>query len=760
MAINFTKKDVDLLKARYSFLLKQLEDVLNYKSFLNINIINAVNDFLAGQLLSILKGISCEELSVSKEGIRVKLLISAGYENYAQLYFLTQKEIAAIDGIGDHQAQLIKKIVGDAAAEAKKTLKLQLSVDDKNEFSEKIVVAVAATMTSAESMRYCAELYNTLQSQEQNIRISFERVRKSVGAVKRLFVSNQEKQLIEQSYAYLYDFFYGQFGAAIEGGVEKVHNDAKVDSATAWKLFSENTIAFYQIIEDVMPGVLGNTDAMHGLPQELAEQVETQEFSLEGLHCTLRHYQLLGLKYILHQKNCLLGDEMGLGKTIQAIAAMAALRNEGQTHFMVVCPASVLINWIKEIYKHSDLKPLRIHGSHKAENFQTWLDRGGVVVTTYESTQSLAFEEAFTYGMLVVDEAHYIKNPEAIRSRNVKKLSLNAQRILFMTGTALENNVEEMIHLITLLNPRVAFEAQKLAFMSGAEQFRQKIAPVYYRRKREDVLTELPEKIENEEWINLNDEELAVYQADTLERDFNKMRRVSWSVEDLENSSKALRLREIIEEATEDDRKIIVFSFYLDVTKKIKAFLGDRCLDIINGSVPPQRRQEIIDSFEKAPAGTVLIAQIVAGGTGLNIQSASVVIICEPQLKPSIENQAISRAYRMGQSRTVMVHRLLGDETVDESILQLLETKQARFDAFADISEAAKAQEELELSKENQKEIIEREVERFTAAALTEGDDEEKTVTEADSDNPASDAVDNSGNNPFDEKSDDEESNS
>ena len=101
------------------------------------------------------------------------------------------------------------------------------------------------------------------------------------------------------------------------------------------------------------------------------------------------------------------------------------------------------------------------------------------------------------------------------------------------------------------------------------------------------------------------------------------------------------------------------------------------------------RRQEIIDEFDKAPAGAALVAQIQSGGTGLNIQSASVVILCEPQLKPSIENQAISRAYRMGQARSVLVYRLLCDDTIDERIIEILSAKQKEFDAFADESKAA-----------------------------------------------------------------------
>ena len=146
---------------------------------------------------------------------------------------------------------------------------------------------------------------------------------------------------------------------------------------------------------------------------------------------------------------------------------------------------------------------------------------------------------------------------------------------------------------------------------------------------------------------------------------------------------------EIIEEAKEEGRKVIVFSFYLDTIKKISKLLGNQCTEIINGSVSPKHRQEIIDEFESAPAGRVLVSQIMAGGTGLNIQSASVVIICEPQIKPSIESQAISRAYRMGQSRNVLVYRLLCSDTIDERMSGILSKKTNVFNAFAGQSVAA-----------------------------------------------------------------------
>nr|HPG64211.1 C-terminal helicase domain-containing protein [Saccharofermentans sp.] len=266
--------------------------------------------------------------------------------------------------------------------------------------------------------------------------------------------------------------------------------------------------------------------------------------------------------------------------------------------------------------------------------------------------------------------------------------------VLFMTGTALENNVQEMVNIITMLQPQMALKIKPLAFMATAKLFKEKIAEVYYRRRREDVLTELPELEEISEWCKLLPEEKSVYRSTVMssKKNFSLIRRVSWNTTDIENSSKAIRLLELVEEAKSEGRKVLIFSFFLDTISSVASIVqshGGNVLPIINGSVAPNTRQEIIDDFEKAPAGSVLPAQVIAGGTGLNIQAASVVILCEPQLKPSTENQAISRAYRMGQSRKVLVYRLLCEKTVDEKIMDMLQKKQEIFDKFADESVAA-----------------------------------------------------------------------
>ena len=313
---------------------------------------------------------------------------------------------------------------------------------------------------------------------------------------------------------------------------------------------------------------------------------------------------------------------------------------------------------------------------------------GGVAVTTYETTAYFKYrlDSDFKFSMLVVDEAHYIKNPNAKRTENTKQLCKYTDRLLFMTGTPLENKVDEMINLIQVLQPKIAFGLRGIS----APQFRNRIAPVYYRRKREDVLTQLPKLIQSKEWCIMGRAEVDAYEDAIISGNYMAARRLSWNVDNLKYSSKATRLKEIVEQAEAENRKIIVFSYFLETIQKIKQFLGNRCLDPINGSVSPQRRQEIIDKLkDKNSKQSVLLAQIQSGGTGLNIQAASVVVICEPQFKPSIEEQAISRAYRMGQAHDVLVYRLLCVNTIDERMTKLLDKKQKIIDDYADDSLAA-----------------------------------------------------------------------
>lgn len=710
MARPFAATDAKRLSEEHKTYLAQLKVGETAPEQCRMEIEQAARSLVAQEVIKILRDIPVEEINREKRGFRVKALREHGFSTIADLSSVSVHSIASVRGISVDSAYAIKCIVDELVNQAKTGTKIRLSVDNKTPAATQLVTAVSKYKCSLQQAERCRQL---LGRHSRTIAYALEDLTPGQSGFLWLFTSKLRKQKAQEAYDLLGGLLSNEYGREVQTVLQEMSHVRGLLGSAAWDDFAENSIRFYNILEDICPGLLGTDDAVYGLPEELAREIQEECFFPDGLLCELRRYQEWGVKYILHQERVLLGDEMGLGKTVQAIATMVSLKNTGATHFVVVCPASVIENWCREIRKHSRLSVTKVHGVGRMEALHSWIQGGGVAITTYKTAEYFKLDDRFCFSMLTVDEAHYIKNPQANRTVNVKMIASHAQRVLFMTGTALENKVDEMIELISILQPAVASQVYGMASLSSAPQFRKKVAPVYYRRKREDVLTELPELIENQEWCTLRPEEEAIYENAVLGKHYSDARRVSWNVDDLRNSSKASRMLELIVQAESEGRKVIVFSFFRDTIRKISMLLGSKCTEPITGSVSSQRRQEIIDGFDRSPAGTVLMAQIEAGGTGLNIQSASVVILCEPQFKPSIENQAISRAYRMGQTRNVLVYRLLCQNTVDERITALLEQKQAAFDAFADKSEAAK--QSLDMDEKTFGNIIKEEIDRINA---------------------------------------------
>jgi SNF2 family DNA or RNA helicase len=249
--------------------------------------------------------------------------------------------------------------------------------------------------------------------------------------------------------------------------------------------------------------------------------------------------------------------------------------------------------------------------------------------------------------------------------------------------------------------------------------FRRAAAPVYLRRNQSDVLTELPELVQVEEWEQFGPVDGAAYREAVGQGNFMAMRRAAFAVENPRDSAKLVRLLEIAAEAMSNGRKVVVFSYFRDVLETVASALGRNTYGPVTGETSTVKRQQIVDSFTDARQPGVLVAQIEAGGIGLNIQAASVVVLCEPQVKPSIEAQAIARAHRMGQVRTVQVHRLLVEDSADARMLEMLDSKARLFDAYVRHSAVAEASpgavdvSELDLART----IIEREQRRLSAAA-------------------------------------------
>ncbi len=624
-----------------------------------------------------LEEMDVEHINKGKQGIRVSLLRNYGITNIRQLSQMSFQQLCEIDGLGEQTAWKIKDTVKQIVENTKETARIRINAEHPKKVDDNLIRALYIRIHARPLIKKGKSLYS---ANHKAVQEELQMAKKATSGLGWLFKSQTSKRQIADAFENLRARLDGDFGHGLEA-FEAVEN---VSADTYWTDYRTNAPVYYTELE-----ALGlqwdKKETAGGLPEQLAAEIEAQALDLSHLKATLRSYQTFGAKYIIHQKKSLLGDEMGLGKTVQAIAAMASLSAEGKSHFMVVCPASVLINWCREIQKFSDLEVTKVHGNDE-ESLLYWRENGGVAVTTFESISRFALPEKFKISMVVTDEAHYVKNPETQRTKALLKLLARTEYVLFMSGTPLENRVEEMCFLVSCLQPQTARELQSVKFLSTAEQFRLQLAPVYLRRTREDVLQELPELIEKEQWCTLGVQEKRTYREAVMSGNFMAIRQVSWHVDDLKNSSKAARLLEICDQAKEQKRKVIVFSFFRNTLQKVTELLGQRCMEPITGEISPQRRQEIVDAFAKAEDGAVLVSQVQAGGTGLNIQSASVIIFCEPQIKPSIENQAIARAYRMGQVRDVLVYRLLADDTIDESILELLKTKQLQFDSFADES--------------------------------------------------------------------------
>lgn len=490
---------------------------------------------------------------------------------------------------------------------------------------------------------------------------------------------------------------------AVRDGVPELLAQTSVDllrgtstEAAAWVDFELRSAEYYSLLAEISGRAPDSAAAEGFLPDEVAGRVRDQTLDDTHRRVSLRGYQSFGARFALAQRKVILGDEMGLGKTIQAIAALAHLAAGGRSHFMVVCPASVLINWTREIEARSTLRVTVLHGPDKREAHAEWKGRGGVGVTTFDALRGFPAPGAGELGMLVVDEAHYVKNPKTRRAQVVTEWSGRCEHVLFMTGTPMENRVAEFRSLVQILQPHLAEAVGDRDGAAGSTAFRKAVAPVYLRRNQQDVLTELPALQQTDEWEDLSASDEDAYREAVRAGNFMAMRRAAYARP--EKSAKLHRLREIVEDAAENGLKVVVFSNFKDVLGTVQASLDGvrsgsrgRVFGPIAGSVPPARRQQLVDDFGAVPGHAVLLAQIEAAGVGLNMQAASVVIICEPQVKPTTEHQAVARAHRMGQVRPVLVHRLLTTRGVDERMVEMLKNKTRLFDAYARRSAVAES---------------------------------------------------------------------
>ena len=637
-----------------------------------------------------LADISLEELRNSKAGIRVSALEAAGFKDLGAVSRASDRELMMADGIGKGQLETIRNIISGFTLNLAARKSILIPDKDLKQEAYDLLRAVCR-------YKRCAAIRRDLKAPQEELQAFTEDVipRIAIKTPLRWFFSGRDKkEQTEEAFAEIFNYMDSPHYERVASLIKARNQAGSVGSEEAFQDFLKNGAEYYALIESLGGSGISKELVYSSIPAQMAAKIDAFPLKTDAFIGTLRSYQTFGAKYILAQEKVLLGDEMGLGKTIQAIAAMADLyARDPDSRFLIVCPASVLVNWCREIRKFSTIPVHLLHGSLLQSDFYRWETEGGAAVTNYESMGRIIdrIDEKVRLSMLTIDEAHYIKNPDAQRTQYIHRLGNDSDHILMMTGTPLENHVDEMCSLIDFIRPDMTREVRRSAYMSQVPEFREMIAPFYLRRTRAEVLKELPPVQEEQEWCTMTDADRAAYEEQLVRSNFTGMRRVSFLQNDLSRSSKAERLKEIAEEALSEGRKMVIYSFFRETASKVADLFGSRVIGLISGDTEIADRQKLIDRFTEAPDGSILVCQVQAGGTGLNIQAASIAVFCEPQIKPSLTNQAISRLYRMGQVRNVLVFHLLCENTVDEAVMRILERKQQEFDTFADESVMADA---------------------------------------------------------------------
>ncbi|WP_278315157.1 DEAD/DEAH box helicase [Lolliginicoccus levis] len=617
-------------------------------------------------------------------GTRLAALEAAGVSTVAAAAQADPQQLTFIPGVGTHTATQVVSAARAIADEVISATPLRIEPDREDPAQAQLLAIVAAINRADAAALDLADIHTLAQ----RLAHALPAAERASSWWRMLFTGTAAKHRI---LAALIDIEHvltepasvalqHRMRAAMPGLDPRAYSPRQV-----WQWFRADPAGFYAYLSSlgIAAGATDTEGSRGYLDDELARRISEIDLDASLLRSSLRGYQRFGAQFMLHRERTLLGDEMGLGKTVQALAVLAHLAARGQPRSLVVCPASVQVNWVKETSRHTMLPVHSAHGRDKLDAIDAWLAEGGVAVTTFGTVASLGLAHT-PIDTLIVDEAHYVKNPETQRSGVIRHLAIQAEHVMFLSGTPMENRVAEFKALVGYLQPEVGENLDAAATLAGARAFRRRVAPVYLRRNQEDVLAELPERIDVEEWVELSAEDEAAYRVAVVEGTFMRMRRAAW---ESPRSAKLERMLELVDEASEDGHKVLVFSFFRDVLDAMAAALGERAAGAITGSVPAGRRQQLVEGFAQHDGTAVLLCQIDAGGVGLNIQAASVVILAEPQWKPSSEEQAIARAHRMGQVRTVQVHRLLAKDTVDEHIRGVQEHKRALFDEFARTSD-------------------------------------------------------------------------
>lgn len=442
----------------------------------------------------------------------------------------------------------------------------------------------------------------------------------------------------------------------------------------------------------------------------------------EHLEKTMRGYQKNGFKWFKTLSACgfggILADEMGLGKTLQAIAFIESelLENPSvRQPVLVITPSSLIYNWKSEIEKFSSfLKVLVIAGSKlERDTLREEIEDVDIVITSYPLIRrDVDAYKDISFKYCIIDEAQHIKNPSSQNAQCVKEI--NANGYFALTGTPIENSLTELWSIFDFVMPGYLLSHGRFVKKYEApiiknkdnralDELNKHIKPFILRRYKKEVVKELPPKIEHKLAVEMTDEQKSLYMAylNSAREEFNKEIKVQGINKNkirilslltrlrqiccepsvfIENyrgdSGKMLALDELLEDSINEGHRILLFSQFTSVLKSIGRRLRSKKIEYmyLDGETPVESRLTLVNKFNDG-FGSVFLISLKAGGTGLNLTGADVVIHFDPWWNPAVEDQAVDRAHRIGQTKTVEVIKLLARGTIEEKIYELQEKK-------------------------------------------------------------------------------------
>ena len=426
----------------------------------------------------------------------------------------------------------------------------------------------------------------------------------------------------------------------------------------------------------------------------------------------LREYQEYGYKWLCYLMDNNLGgclaDDMGLGKTLQAISVLTRLHEKRGTKSLVVMPKSLIYNWESEIKRFSPkLKVGIYYGNFRNREI---IKKSSVILTTYGTIRNdIEIIKDYKFDAVILDESQNIKNVNAQTTKAI--MLLDAKHRIALSGTPIENNLSELYSLFRFLNPSMfgtmeefnnyyAIPIQKENDQEAIEELKKKVYPFILRRIKKEVLKDLPDKIEKTMYIEMNPEQKKLYEERRnyyykivhsqikengigktqffILQALNELRQIT-SCPEAKNTGVTSSKREVlinnIVEAVENGHKVLVFTNYINSIKNICEDLERYDIKYLSMSGSTKDRQLLVDKFQKDNKYKVFVMTLKTGGVGLNLTAADTIFIYDPWWNKTVENQAIDRAYRLGQDRTVFSYKLILKDTIEEKILQLQESK-------------------------------------------------------------------------------------